>query len=88
MSDGIRTVAAGDALLSPVTTRARERKGARGDGAGLERAAGHEIAEQLFLGPLTVRTHVQRARTELDAARSRAQLAAIVYRVGLVRHPW
>ncbi|MET9382526.1 response regulator transcription factor [Streptomyces sp. NPDC002928] len=42
-----------------------------------------EIAEDLFLSPLTVRTHIQRAMTKLDA-RDRAQLVVIAYQSGLV----
>ena len=43
-----------------------------------------EIADVLFLSPLTVRTHVQRAMTKLDA-RDRAQRVVIAYQSGLVR---
>lgn len=43
-----------------------------------------EIAEVLCDSPLTVRTHVQRAMTELGA-RDRAQLVVIAYQSGLVR---
>ena len=43
-----------------------------------------EIAKELHLSPLTVRTHVQRAKMKMDA-RSRAQLVAIAYQVGLAR---
>ena len=43
-----------------------------------------EIAEVLFVSPLTIRTHVQRAMTKLDA-RDRAQLVVIAYQSGLVR---
>ncbi|MEO3826156.1 response regulator transcription factor [Actinomadura sp. B10D3] len=43
-----------------------------------------EIAEQMFLSPFTVRAHVQRAMTKLEA-RDRAQLVVIAYRTGLVR---
>ncbi|AXK35571.1 DNA-binding response regulator [Streptomyces armeniacus] len=42
----------------------------------------HEIAEQMFLSPFTVRAHVQRAMTKLEA-RDRAQLVVIAYRTGL-----
>jgi DNA-binding NarL/FixJ family response regulator len=105
--DGIRTVAAGDALLSPAATRALitrflatpETEAGAGPDAGVltarerevtelvaEGKSDAEIAEQLFLSPLTVRTHVQRAKTKLDA-RSRAQLVAIAYRSGLARPP-
>ncbi|MFC9846826.1 response regulator [Streptomyces sp. NPDC060223] len=50
-------------------------------------AEGHsntEIAGQLFVSPLTVRTHVHRAMTKLNA-RDRAQLVVIAYQSGLVR---
>ena len=41
-----------------------------------------EIAERVFLSPFTVRAHVQRAMTKLEA-RDRAQLVVIAYRTGL-----
>lgn len=104
---GIRTVVAGDALLSPQATRnlisrflttprpstypaaeeslahltARERE------VMALAAEGHtntEIAAQLHLSPLTVRTHIHRAMTKLHA-RDRAQLVVIAYRSGLVK---
>jgi hypothetical protein len=43
-----------------------------------------EIAGDLRLGPLAVRTHIRRAMTELGA-RDRAQLVLIAYRTGLTR---
>ncbi|WAU81946.1 response regulator transcription factor [Streptomyces sp. Qhu-G9] len=43
-----------------------------------------DIAEQMFLSPFTVRAHVQRAMTKLEA-RDRAQLVVIAYRTGLAR---
>ncbi|CAM5265525.1 hypothetical protein SGLAM104S_01270 [Streptomyces glaucescens] len=43
-----------------------------------------EIAGRMFLSPFTVRAHVQRAMTKLEA-RDRAQLVVIAYRTGLVR---
>ncbi|MEV0259951.1 response regulator transcription factor [Streptomyces sp. NPDC050617] len=42
-----------------------------------------EIADRMFLSPFTVRAHVQRAMTKLEA-RDRAQLVVIAYRTGLV----
>ncbi|MEU3338946.1 response regulator [Streptomyces sp. NPDC002144] len=107
--DGIRTVARGDSLLSPLATRALITRflttPARGhrlpgsdDLSGLtarERevmawvAEGHsneEIAEKLYVSPLTVRTHVHRAMTKLGA-RDRAQLVVMAYQSGLVRAP-
>jgi DNA-binding NarL/FixJ family response regulator len=43
-----------------------------------------EIAGRMFLSPFTVRAHVQRAMTKLEA-RDRAQLVVIAYRTGLAR---
>lgn len=104
---GIRTVAAGEALLSPGATRAlitrflaipdtdgflalpdavkaltdREREVMTLAAYGKSNA---EIAEHLVLSPLTVRSHIQRAMTKLQA-RDRAQLVVIAYRSGLVK---
>ncbi len=50
---------------------------ARGFGNG-------EIAERLFLSPLTVKTHVNRAMMKLDV-RDRSQLVVLAYEGGLVR---
>jgi DNA-binding NarL/FixJ family response regulator len=44
-----------------------------------------DIAHHLVVSPLTVRTHIQRAMTKLQA-RDRAQLVVIAYQSGLV-HP-
>ncbi|MGW7351746.1 response regulator transcription factor [Streptomyces sp. NPDC054784] len=107
--DGIRTVAAGEALLSPTATRsligrflatpeapadpdlpghlasltAREREVTALVAEGKSNA---EIAAELYVSPLTVRTHVQRAKTKLGA-RDRAQLVVLAYRSGLARPP-
>jgi DNA-binding NarL/FixJ family response regulator len=43
-----------------------------------------ELAEQLFVSPLTAKTHVNRAMMKLGA-RDRAQLVVIAYQTGLVR---
>jgi DNA-binding NarL/FixJ family response regulator len=43
-----------------------------------------QIGEQLYLSPLTAKTHVNRAMTKLGA-RGRAQLVVIAYESGLVR---
>jgi DNA-binding NarL/FixJ family response regulator len=106
--DGIRTVASGDALLSPLATRSQITRflatAAPSSGAFdpgqfdsltprerevlalvAEGRSNDEIADALFLSPLTVRTHVQRAKTK-TAARDRAQLVAFAYQSGLV-HP-
>ncbi len=104
---GIRTVAAGDAMLSPqatgmligrflATAEPDGRTAAVGQLAGLtmrerevmalaaEGATNNEIAGRLFLSPLTVRTHIQRAMMKLHA-RDRAQLVVIAYQTGLVQ---
>ncbi|MER5753412.1 response regulator transcription factor [Streptomyces sp. NPDC002088] len=106
---GIRMVAAGESLLSPLATRvlvarflatpaqgaplaapedlaaltAREREVMA---QAAEGRSNEEIAEKLFLSPLTVRTHVHRAMTKLGA-RDRAQLVVIAYQSGLVQAP-
>jgi DNA-binding NarL/FixJ family response regulator len=43
-----------------------------------------DIAQRLFVSPLTAKTHVNRAMTKLGA-RDRAQLVVIAYQSGLVR---
>ncbi|MGW2641292.1 response regulator transcription factor [Streptomyces sp. NPDC001348] len=104
---GLRTVASGDALLSPGATRTlitrflttpargahlstperlaeltvREREVMA---LAAEGKSNTEIAEDLTLSPLTVRTHIHRAMTKLGA-RDRAQLVVIAYQSGLVQ---
>jgi DNA-binding NarL/FixJ family response regulator len=101
----IKTVASGDALLSPGATRAlvarflsqpepkvakpdrlealtdREREVLSLVAAGM---SNDEIAEHLFVSPLTAKTHVSRAMVKLGA-RDRAQLVVIAYESGMVR---
>jgi DNA-binding NarL/FixJ family response regulator len=103
----IRTVAAGDSLLSPVATRAlisrflaqppdvapsplapaldaltaRELEVVTLVATGL---SNEDIANRLFVTPLTAKTHVNRAMTKLGA-RDRAQVVVIAYESGLVR---
>jgi DNA-binding NarL/FixJ family response regulator len=103
--DAIRTVADGDALLSPKATQAllaefatagtgpaipadrladlttREREMMTLAAHGL---SNDQIAERLFLSPLTVKTHINRAMMKL-AVRDRAQLVVLAYQSGLVR---
>jgi DNA-binding NarL/FixJ family response regulator len=105
--NGIRTVADGEALLSPNAIRSllarlrreqpelpappvppeiqaltgREREILLLVASGL---SNEEIAERLYLSPLTVKTHVNHAMTKLGA-RDRAQLVVYAYRTGLVR---
>ncbi|MFF4803869.1 response regulator [Streptomyces sp. NPDC001351] len=104
---GIRTVAAGEALLSPTATQAlitrflatpdtdgflalpdavraltdREREVVSLAAHGKSNA---EIADKLVVSPLTVRSHIHRAMTKLNA-RDRAQLVVIAYQSGLVK---
>ena len=103
--DAIRTVAGGDALLSPratqtllaefattatpsipggmldaLTTREREMMTLAAHGLSND-----QIAERLFLSPLTVKTHINRAMMKL-AVRDRAQLVVLAFQTGLV-HP-
>ncbi|MFC8097798.1 response regulator [Streptomyces sp. NPDC057363] len=106
---GIRTVAAGDSLLSPGATRTlisrflalphheastsvpdvmevlteREREVTALAAHGRSNV---EIAEELVVSPLTVRSHIQRAMNKLHA-RDRAQLVVHAYRSGLVKPP-
>ncbi|MEV8089106.1 response regulator transcription factor [Streptomyces nigra] len=106
LADAVRTIAAGDTLLSPAATRSlvarflatpddppaaeserlalltpREREMVALVATGL---SNQEIAERMFLSPFTVRAHVQRAMTKLEA-RDRAQLVVVAYRTGLAR---
>ncbi|MFB4420768.1 response regulator [Streptomyces sp. QL37] len=104
---GIRTIAAGESLLSPVATRTlisrflsvahhdqstsvpdvmkllteREREVTALAAHGRSNA---EIAEELVVSPLTVRSHIQRAMSKLYA-RDRAQLVVLAYQSGLVK---
>lgn len=102
---GIRTVAAGESLLSPAATAAvvshvlaepvthttvtddaldrltdREREVVALVAQGL---SNDEIAERLFVSPLTAKTHVSRALTK-TGARDRVQLVVLAYRSGLI----
>jgi DNA-binding NarL/FixJ family response regulator len=103
---GIRTVAAGDALLAPSVTRrlirdfvnrpaaepravsslldpltAREKEILIHVGSGRSNT---DIAAQLNISIATVKTHVSRLLTKLDA-HDRAQLVVIAYETGLIR---
>ncbi len=104
---GLRTVASGEALLSPGATRSLISRFLTAPAPGTHLApperladltvrerevmalaaegrSNTEIAEDLTLSPLTVRTHIHRAMTKLGA-RDRAQLVVIAYQTGLVR---
>lgn len=78
-SDDDEAAAARTERLSALTVRERE--------VLVQVAGGHsndEIAAQLVVSPLTVKTHVNRAMAKLGA-RDRAQLVVIAYESGLVR---
>ncbi len=64
--------------LSELTDRERQMMGLVATGLSND-----EIAGQLYLSPLTVKTHVSRAMLKLGA-RDRAQLVVIAYQSGLV----
>ncbi|MER8219867.1 response regulator transcription factor [Streptomyces sp. NPDC094143] len=104
---GLRTVASGEALLSPGATRSLITRFLMAPAPGADPApperladltvrerevmalaaegrSNTEIADDLVLSPLTVRTHIHRAMTKLGA-RDRAQLVVIAYQTGLVR---
>lgn len=73
-----RPVAAPVSGLDELTEREREIVAWVGTGSSNE-----EIAKELYLSPATVRTHVSRAMVKVNA-RSRAQLAVLAVRAGLV----
>jgi DNA-binding NarL/FixJ family response regulator len=66
-------------LLSSLTARELEAVALAAQGL-----SNTEIAEQLFVSPLTARTHIHRAMAKLGA-RDRAQLVVIAYQSGLVK---
>jgi DNA-binding NarL/FixJ family response regulator len=72
------SVTGGAGLLDALTER--EREVLAHVGRGLSNA---EIAEALYVSPLTAKTHVSRVMTKL-AARDRAQLVVAAYESGLV----
>ena len=71
--------AAGTSALDVLTDREREVLALVAVGLSNE-----DIAARLYLSPLTVKTHVNRAMTKLGV-RDRAQLVVIAYQTGLVR---
>jgi DNA-binding NarL/FixJ family response regulator len=104
LTNAIRIVATGEALLSPSITRrliedyarrppARERPAALGEltprelevlrliARGLPNA---EIAQELFVGDATVKTHISRIFAKLDL-HDRAQAVVLAYESGLVQ---
>ncbi|GAA4480964.1 response regulator transcription factor [Microbacterium panaciterrae] len=70
------------AMLEGITER--EREVLRLVGLGL---TNDEIAERLFLSPLTAKTHVSRIMSKLHA-RDRVHLVVIAYETGLVAPGW
>ncbi len=77
MTDEPAPVAVDEDTVRHLTTREREVVGMVGRGLSND-----EIADALYLSPLTVKTHVSRAMTKLHA-RDRAQLVALAFRTGL-----
>jgi DNA-binding NarL/FixJ family response regulator len=72
---------AATALVAELTPRERD--------VVIAAAHGHDndaIAAQLFISPLTVKTHLNRAMAKLRA-RDRGQLVATAYRIGLLAPP-
>jgi DNA-binding NarL/FixJ family response regulator len=69
---------AGGEVIAGLTTREREILALVGSGM-----SNHEIAEELVLSPLTVKTHVSRILSKLGA-RDRAQLVVVAYEAALV----
>lgn len=68
-----------ESAVRHLTTREREVVALVGQGLSND-----EIAEALFVSPLTAKTHVSRAMTKLHA-RDRAQLVVIAMKTGLTR---
>ena len=68
--------------LEQVTEREREVLALVGE--GLNNA---EIAQRLFITPLTAKTHVSRIMTKL-MVRDRSQLVVLAYESGLVKPGW
>ena len=81
MAVGLRE--APDAAQLDVLTE-REREVLRLVGHGL---SNDEIAVELFLSPLTAKTHVSRILSKLQA-RDRVHLVVIAYETGLVAPGW
>jgi DNA-binding NarL/FixJ family response regulator len=68
-----------DGSLETLTDREREITALAAHGL-----SNQQIAERLFVSPLTVRTHIHRAMMKVQA-RDRAQLVVFAYQQGLVR---
>jgi DNA-binding NarL/FixJ family response regulator len=70
------------AQLNALTEREREVLGLVGQGM-----TNDEIGRELFLSPLTAKTHVSRIMSKL-MARDRVQLVVVAYETGLVKPGW
>ena len=79
MTDEAAPAPVDEAAVSELTGREREVVAMVGRGLSND-----EIADALYLSPLTVKTHVSRAMTKLHA-RDRAQLVVLAFRSGLTR---
>ena len=104
LTEAIRTVAAGERLLSPTITRRLIEQHLRRPAPGKLPPAlstlthreldvlkllacglsNTEIAERLYLGTSTIKTHVNRILTKLDL-RDRAQAVVYAYETGLIQ---
>ena len=79
MTDDAAPAGVDEGAVSALTGREREVVAMVGRGLSND-----EIADALYLSPLTVKTHVSRAMTKLHA-RDRAQLVVLAFRSGLTR---
>jgi DNA-binding NarL/FixJ family response regulator len=79
MGDESAAVPVDEETVKHLTAREREVVGLVGQGLSND-----EIAETLFLSPLTAKTHVSRAMTKLHA-RDRAQLVVMALKTGLTK---
>ena len=79
MTDEAASAPVDEGAVSELTGREREVVAMVGRGL-----SNGEIADALYLSPLTVKTHVSRAMTKLHA-RDRAQLVVLAFRSGLTR---
>ena len=82
MSAKLKVLVCGTGFAGQGHTEAFRYAGAKVVGMVGRGLSNDEIAEALYLSPLTVKTHVSRAMTKLHA-RDRAQLVALAFRTGL-----
>jgi DNA-binding NarL/FixJ family response regulator len=78
LAQPVRADTAAPVQLAALTARERELVALVATGL-----TNNEIAERLYLSPLTVKTHINRAMAKLGA-RDRAQLVVIAFQTGLV----